>query len=212
MAKKTKFDKDTLLKYYMEYRLEGHSKDYNVFDFCKNKNIDEQQFYNYFGSLKPLERYVYEFMHLRTLSLLLEDPDFDTYDSKSKLLSYYYTIFELFTANRSFVLMDLGIKEMSKLKDMKTGFLQFINTLNLEPFDIKENRITKLQTKAVGESFFSQFLMTLKFWMDDESAGFEKTDLYIEKSVQASFQVLGSLNLEHVMDFGKFLFKEKFQD
>ena len=46
--------------------------------------------------------------------------------------------------------------------------------------------------------------------MDDESASFEKTDLYIEKSVQASFQVLGTLNLDRVLDFGKFLFKERF--
>ena len=110
----------------------------------------------------------------------------------------------------SYILMDLNMKSLQNLNDLKTGFQQFIGTLNLEPYDIKQNRIEKLQSQAIGESFYSQLLMTLKFWMDDESASFEKTDLYIEKSVQASFQVLNTLNLDRVLDFGKFLFKERF--
>jgi hypothetical protein len=51
--------------------------------------------------------------------------------------------------------------------------------------------------------------MTIKFWLDDSSAAFEKTDLYIEKSVNASFDLLNTIPLESVLDFGKFLVKEK---
>ena len=210
MAKKSKFTKETLLKYYMDYRMSKGSGDLSVYDFCKEKNIDEAAFYKHFGSLKPLSRYIYRFMHDRTMELLVEDEAFQTYESKEKLLAYYYTLFELFTANRSYILMDLNMKSLQNLNDLKTGFQQFIGTLNLEPYDIKQNRIEKLQSQAIGESFYSQLLMTLKFWMDDESASFEKTDLYIEKSVQASFQVLDTLNLDRVLDFGKFLFKERF--
>jgi hypothetical protein len=49
----------------------------------------------------------------------------------------------------------------------------------------------------------------MKFWLDDESAGFEKTDLFIEKSIRATFDVLAISPLESVIDFVKFLFKEK---
>jgi hypothetical protein len=51
--------------------------------------------------------------------------------------------------------------------------------------------------------------LTLKFWLDDDSAAFEKTDIYIEKSVKASFELLNVAPLDSLIDFGKFIFKEK---
>ena len=52
-------------------------------------------------------------------------------------------------------------------------------------------------------------MVTLKFWLDDESIGFEKTDLFIEKSIRATFDLIDITPLESVIDFGKFLIKEK---
>jgi hypothetical protein len=48
----------------------------------------------------------------------------------------------------------------------------------------------------------------LKFWKDDRSADFEKTDVAIEKSVNTIFDVFDNTPLEKVFDFGKFLYKE----
>jgi len=56
---------------------------------------------------------------------------------------------------------------------------------------------------------WTQFLFTLKFWLEDTSIGFEKTDLFIEKSVNASFDLMNMTPLENIIDFGKFFFKEK---
>ena len=65
--------------------------------------------------------------------------------------------------------------------------------------------------QALQESAWFQLMMTLKFWLDDSSASFEKTDLFIEKSVKASFELMNTTPLESLIDFGKFLFKEKIQ-
>jgi len=46
--------------------------------------------------------------------------------------------------------------------------------------------------------------------MDDDSAGFEKTDVAIEKSIHTIFDVFENTPLDNIIDFGKFLFKEKF--
>lgn len=54
-------------------------------------------------------------------------------------------------------------------------------------------------------------MMALKFWMDDSSASFEKTDIFIEKSVKLSSELMNTAPLESLIDFGKFLFKEKIQ-
>ncbi len=45
--------------------------------------------------------------------------------------------------------------------------------------------------------------------MDDTSASFEKTDVFIEKSVRASFDLIDTTPLKSLVDLGKFLYKEK---
>lgn len=45
--------------------------------------------------------------------------------------------------------------------------------------------------------------------MEDTSSSFEKTDLVIEKSVRAVFDLFETTPLESVFDFGKFIWKEK---
>ena len=51
-------------------------------------------------------------------------------------------------------------------------------------------------------------MATLKFWLDDTSSNFEKTDIFIEKSVDTSFEFLEVKPLKKLVDLGKFLFKE----
>ena len=50
------------------------------------------------------------------------------------------------------------------------------------------------------------FLM--KFWIEDTSEQFEKTDAAIEKSVNTAFDVFDNTPLDTLLDFGKFLWKE----
>jgi hypothetical protein len=122
----------------------------------------------------------------------------------------------MLTANRSFVLSLLGNRDMSMkslkvLKELRSAFTEYITELEIETLDLKEERLEKLKDKSIKESSWTQFLVTLKFWMEDSSAGFEKTDMFIEKSVNTGFDLLDVKPLKSVIDFGKFLFKEKIQ-
>ena len=51
--------------------------------------------------------------------------------------------------------------------------------------------------------------MTLKFWLEDTSSSFEKTDIFIEKAVNTSFDLISVQPIKSIIDLGKFLFKEK---
>ena len=70
-------------------------------------------------------------------------------------------------------------------------------------------KIHKIQNKGIEESAWLQFLLTLRFWMDDASPRFEKTDIFIEKSVNTTFDVLDTTPVKSIIDLGKFIFKEK---
>jgi hypothetical protein len=77
--------------------------------------------------------------------------------------------------------------------------------------DVKQEQLEKIQDRSLKETAWFQLLITMKFWLDDTSTSFEKTDIFIEKSVNTTFDVLDVAPLKSVIDLGKFLFKEKFQ-
>ena len=137
-----------------------------------------------------------------------------TYDDQNKILSFYFTFFGNLTANRSYVTQALhstkgGLNHLKKLKPLRKKFLEFVDELELTGIEIKNKRIDDIKDNLVNESYWVQMLVTLKFWLDDDSADFEKTDLFIEKSIAASFELAHTKPLKSVVDFGKFLFKEK---
>ncbi len=70
-------------------------------------------------------------------------------------------------------------------------------------------KLEKLANKGIEELFWGHFLTTLKFWLEDTSSNFEKTDIFIEKSVDTSFEFLDVKPLKKLLDLGKFIFNEK---
>ena len=98
---------------------------------------------------------------------------------------------------------------MGTLSDLRTHFKNFVKTLDIETIDFKQESIEKVQEKGREEFFWLQLLITLKFWMEDSSPSFEKTDVLIEKSVQASFDAMNTQPVKSFIDLGKFIVKER---
>jgi hypothetical protein len=148
------------------------------------------------------------------MSLLEKSEDFESYDARTKLLSFYFTYFEMLTANRSFTVALLKedknkLKSLSKLTELRKHFKQFFDTLEIEKIDLKQDKLVEIQEKTMSEMAWFQFLFTLKFWIEDTSLSFEKTDIFIEKSVNTSFDLMDIAPLKSLIDFGKFMWQEK---
>ena len=77
--------------------------------------------------------------------------------------------------------------------------------------DIPNPHLDRIKDRTIREGAWTQLLMTMQFWVKDTSAGFEKTDIFIEKSVKASFDLLDITPVKSLIDLGKFIYKEKFQ-
>jgi hypothetical protein len=101
------------------------------------------------------------------------------------------------------------MKGLLLLSELKSGFTDYYDGLDIETLDIQQEQIDSIQKKALRESAWVQFLLLLKFWMEDSSPSFEKTDIFIEKSVNTSFDVLNISPLKSVIDLGKFIVREK---
>lgn len=216
-TKKSKITKDSIVSMYMNYTLEQGEKPKSVYLFSKLNEFTEAEFYTFFGNLESIEKEIYNLFFEKTVELLNKDTNYDSYDMKSKLLSFYFTFFELLAANRSYVSMSLKedknqLKNLLQLSGLRNHLKKFIGEITTDEVRIQQEKIQDFQEKAIQESAWIQFLFTLKFWLEDGSANFEKTDIYIEKSVKLSFELMNVAPINSLIDFGKFIFKEKIQN
>lgn len=215
-TKKTGITRDKIISMYMNYRLENSHRPKSVYQFTKDNGFDEALFYSFFGTLERVEKEVYKLFLEKTIELIKKDPAYENYDMKSKLLSFYFTLFEMMSANRSYVLLTLKEhqspgKNLMQLSSLKVEFKTFVSEIITDEIRTQFDRFIDIQEKAIKETAWLQFLIILKFWIDDESSAFEKTDIFIEKSLKASFELINVTPIESLIDFGKFLYKEKIQ-
>lgn len=216
MAKKKNIKQSDLISLYMDYVLTHNQQPKSVYSFSKDNNFEEQKFYEYFNSFDALEKSIFKAFFDNTHDVLQKSEDYQSFDARNKLLSFYYTFFEVLTANRSYVIYALEneknkLKTLKTLSSLKSSFTTYISTLDIKKLDLKEEKLEKLQKRSIEESAWIQLLMTIKFWIDDTSKAFEKTDVFIEKSVNTSFDLIDTTPLKSLIDFGKFIYKEKFK-
>lgn len=214
MAKKKSISQQDIIGFYMDYVLTHNHKPHTVYAFAKDNNFEEQKFYEFFSSFESLEQSIFKIFFDNAHAVLEKSEDYLTFDARNKLLSFYYTFFEILTANRSYVVHVLesnnnNLKSLKILAHLKQRFTNYIEHLDIKTIDLKQEQLVKLQNRGLKESAWLQLLVTMKFWLDDSSTSFEKTDLFIEKSVRASFDLIDTTPLKSIIDFGKFLYKEK---
>ena len=216
--KNTDASQQKILELYSNYVLRNNKKPLNVFTFCEDHEISETDFYFYYANFEKLESDYLRFFMEETLRLIAEEENYHQQNAKHKMLSFYYTFFEQLTMNRSLVIYLLesdknNLQSVKKLLPLKRDFHLFIRSLDIsEPMmeSTTESmaKIERLKNKGIEELYWGHFMATLKFWLDDTSSNFEKTDIFIEKSVDTSFEFLEVKPLKKLVDLGKFLFKE----
>lgn len=212
--KDKKLTRERLIALYMDDVLENGATPNTVYKFAKEHDFKEDEFYNFFGSFGALQKAVWEGFFEHTIDVMQKSPEYLEFSSREKLLTFFYTFFEILSANRSYILFTLRqnrrtLKNLEQLTSLRKQVKDF--ALNI----LKENRSEgqgssiKTPSAVFTEAAWLQLLFLLKFWMDDNSLQFEKTDVAIEKSVNTLFELFDTTTLERVLDFGKFIWKEK---
>ncbi|WP_031426044.1 TetR family transcriptional regulator C-terminal domain-containing protein [Flavimarina sp. Hel_I_48] len=206
---------EIIISTYMDYVLENGERPKSVYKFAKENGMEEADFYNFFGSFEGLREHIWVAFYENTILVLNKDKGYVNYPNKEKMLSFFFTFFELLTANRSYVLFTLRerndkMKNLKQLSKLRLEFKDFAADLIERGNEEKNSKLVKNPVRIFSEGAWVQMLFLLKYWMDDNSAGFEKTDIAIEKSVKAIFDVFETTPLESVLDLGKFLFKDRF--
>tara|TARA_R110000764_G_scaffold22676_6_gene56224 strand:+ start:1646 stop:2299 length:654 start_codon:yes stop_codon:yes gene_type:complete len=214
-AKAKKVTKDSIITMFMDYVLENEKLPKTVYKFCKVNAIEESDFYLYFGSIEALKKGIWNTFYENTVNVIEKNKEYQDFTNRDKMLTFFYTFFEVLTLNRSYVLFVMEnapspLKNMEQLKGLRKNIKEFAKVLIANGNQNKSSKLTKHNPQLFSEGAWLQTMFLLNFWKSDDSAGFEKTDVAIEKSVNTIFDVFDNTPLENILDFGKFLYKEAF--
>jgi hypothetical protein len=198
---------------YIDFILTNGKKPVSVYEFVKKLKIDEQEFYKFFSSFEALEKSIWAGFIQSTLDSLAVSQEYQTFPAKEKLLSFYYTYVEVLKRNRSFISasMDKGPEmlwnnTLSKARDV---FKVYVSELLAEATESGEVKQRPYISDKYPEGLWLQLLFVTRFWIKDDSTGFEKTDAAIEKALKVSFDLMGPGALDSLVDMAKFLYQNK---
>jgi hypothetical protein len=206
-----------LIKAFKIFKLENDRNPKSAYEFCKSLNLEETAYYSYFNSIEHLEQEVWLQLIEPTIKQLLADETYQNYSAKEKLLAFYFTWIENLKQDRSFLLLEKNhVKKLapslSKIHTLKTRFTNYVNSIVVEGYATEEIKERKYISDQYKHGFWLQALFVLNFWLEDTSEQFTQTDAAIEKAVNLSFQLLSENTLDAMLDFGKFIFQNKYQN
>jgi hypothetical protein len=212
-SKSKQIDDNRIIALYMDAVLSDNAVPKNIYLFCKAHQIEESDFYSFFGSFENLKQAIWVKFFQNAVLTINKEEAYDTYSDKNKLLTLFYTLFEILTLNRSYVMFSMhenknNLKNLKDLTLLRKEFKEFVTNIIDENENVAVANLDKITKPVFSEGSWIQFLLILKFWIDDTSKGFEKTDIIIEKSVNTAVDVFNTKPLESLLDLGKFLWKE----
>lgn len=204
--------KDKILQAYRQALLTEGKLPASVFSFCQSIGLTEDEFYEFYGTFDAIEKEIWK-SYIQTVAGRLEgDTSYVSFSIREKILAFYFTLAEVLRSDRSFVLHCL--KDWKNpaitpafLKGFKTDFEGWMTPILNEGKQNGEIAKRPGLDSRYDSLFWLHLLFILQFWSKDDSAGFEKTDAAIEKSVNLAFDLVGKGVLDNAIDFGKFLFQ-----
>ncbi len=216
MKKEIPITEEKIFELYADYILSHGEQPKSIYQFAKENKFEEQKFYDFFTSFDQLEKKILVKLFSKSLELVNEVNNADGMTSKEKLLNVYYIFFENLTMNRSLVMMILGNHKLplsKNLLSLKKIHQEYIKTLDFSSWEILENAKENIKNthEQIRENVLWLHLVSvIEFWKNDSSPAFEKTDIFIEKTIDTGFELMDNEPLRKVFDLGKFLWKEKF--
>lgn len=204
---------------YIDYVLTHGEKPKSIYSFVKSLDIQEAEFYNHYASFESIEKNTWAELVAETIDAVQHQEVWTQYSSRDKMLSFFYSFTELLKSQRSFIVYSLkqnGTNHYTHapLSAAKELFEQFAENVLGEGLESGELAERKFFTKRYKDALWAQFLFITKFWINDDSTGFEKTDEAIEKGINVTFDLFQRSPIDNLFEYGKFLsrngaFKEK---
>ncbi len=209
MEENDALDLDRLFAEYRLIVLETGAPPPTVYAFCKTVGIEEERFFEKFSSLDSLEKEIWAERVDHVVRTLDADEDYRDYAPRQKVLAFLFTFLESIKGQRSWFLARyprcLTDRDPAVLRKFKGRYTEWADEVAKEAVS-DQSALKRLRPeKALTKALYLHFRSVLKYYLEDESDGFEKTDAYIEKTVRLVFDLTDTSVPDSALDLFRFL-------
>lgn len=222
-------------KEYTFYVLNKGKRPTSVRAFMDSISLTEKEFYQYYPNFEELEKEIFVGYFQEVADKLQKDSTFAAYNSAEKVLAMYYAWFENLRLHRSFISFlekqkPFWVKfvDFVPLGGRIFKFLIKQTIAAAPPYVLHLHNTFKTFAKPIieesmGEEIAERFWISSKYdeliwgqavilyryWLNDKSPNFEKTDIAIEKSTIFVFDLLRPNSWDTGFDLVKFMVQRK---
>jgi AcrR family transcriptional regulator len=198
---------------YIHYVLENNQRPASIYMFMKSLEGYEKEFYEHYTTFYELEEAVWADVFKETIEKIQQESVYEAYTVREKVLAFYFTLIESLKAIRTFAGYSFNNPQSfpidgGVLKASKETFKDYISQLITEGIYTGEIADRTFLTERYAGALWWETIFIIRFWINDNSKNFERTDAAIEKSVNLSFDLLGKNIADASFDFIKFLFSK----
>jgi L-alanine-DL-glutamate epimerase-like enolase superfamily enzyme len=207
-------EKERIKQAYLDYVLRKSTPPASVFKLTQKLGLPEEEFYRHYATFAAIDRDLWANFGRDARERAAQEPVWQTYGAREKLLAFYFTLLEILKQNRSYALWSLrtylppvpGLTPRV-LDDFRQDFERFVQELLREGRQTEEVASRPLVQGQYPRLFWAQVMFVLGFFAKDDTLSFERTDAAVEKAVTLSFDLVGRNSLDSALDFARFLIR-----
>ena len=181
--------------------------DFTIPELIDATGLTASQIYSYFPNKKAILNYYYPALVFQYWAMIEEIEDFESYSLSEKLSNFIYTLFDMLNENPEFVESTYGNLVLSK--GSKSGFHQEAKEV-FKHFFTTDGDIAVIAAFFMKDLFYSfittQYLFLVKFWVEDNSDGKERSLALTDKFTAFVQEVSYNKVVDKGFDLVKYLF------
>jgi hypothetical protein len=163
------------------------------------------EIYALFPNKKSILKFYYPSLVIRYHAMISEIEDFESYSISEKLSNFAFTLFDMMDERREFV--EDTFEKYEWNCSSKSDFQKEIKEL-FNVFFTTDGNIATSAGLFMGDLFYAslknQFLYLMKFWLEDESDGHERTFALTDKITEFIEELVYSKIVDKGFDLAKY--------
>jgi hypothetical protein len=195
---------EKIIEAYKEMVIKGEPE-INPFTLSQKVGLAEKDFFQYFSSVDDIGRKIWANLCDSVMLELNQSELYSSYAARQKILSYFFTFFEIARTERTFITRTIDKDRVvgayaKKFKEIALDIIQE----GIATEDIQERFYSSYYPDIVWNLHFS----LLKFWISDDSENFVETEKAIEVYSKVPLEIMGPNIFDSIFDSIKFSIKQ----
>jgi hypothetical protein len=190
-----------IIEVYRNMLISGETE-INSYTLSQKAGISEKEFFEHFSSADDVGRRIWTNLGDAIIEALSGSELYNSYPPRQKILSYYFTFFEVALNERTFIERTYTNSKLTRAyKDKFKLFIGDIIQEGIASEDIKE-RLSL--SNYYPEVLWDLHLKLIRFWLNDTSDKFVETEKAVEMYSRIPLELMGPNLLDSMFETVKF--------